>query len=296
MGKAFTTGWLRHELYGLQAAIQLPLGGGPYWNASYLTLNKRGIKCLDLPGEFVGILDHDNEDEIVSNPAQSHYPPISWTADNDDILTIKQSDLQERLTRHSHFAKWLMTTFGMEVLNQGSGVLDVAGGNGKLSAALQKLGVTSCTIVDPKPLIPSREGVLVLAEELHGDGSALTDESYPHAQQIRNCSIIVGLHPDEATEAIVDMAVRLGKPFAVSPCCVMTKLFPHRKHAKTGDPVRTVWALCRYLIEKAPSAFQVDFLPFAGRNKVIYWKGGDLGPLLVCQEIEGKDEIVHEVS
>jgi hypothetical protein len=251
-------------------------------------LNKRGIKCLDLPGEFVGIFE--NLDDMVSNDTETSNPPlVSWTADNDDILTIKQSDLQERLTRHSHFAKWLMTTFGMEVLNQGSGVLDVAGGNGKLSAALQKLGVKSCTIVDPKPLITSREGVLVLAEELHGNGSALTDESYPHAQRIRNCSVIVGLHPDEATEAIVDMAVRLGKPFAVSPCCVMTKLFPNRKNPKTGDPVRTVWALCRYLLEKAPSAFQVDFLPFAGRNKVIYWKGGDLGSSLFCQEIDGKD-------
>ena len=302
MGKPWTTGWLRHELYGLQAAIKLPLGGGPCWNASYLTLNKRGIKCLDLPGDFVGIFDdttnYDSDDDRVSNPAESQGAPVSWTSDNEDILTIKQSDLQQRLTRHSHFAKWLIDTFGMDVLNQGSGVLDVAGGNGKLSAALQKLGVTSCTIVDPKPLISSREGVLVLAEALHGDGSALTDKLYPHAHRIRNCSVIVGLHPDEATEAIVDMAVQLGKPFAVSPCCVMTKLFPHRKNPKTGDPVRTVWALCRYLLEKAPNAFQVDFLPFAGRNKVIYWKGGDLGASLFCQEIdsESKNESVHTVS
>lgn len=297
MGKPLTTGWLRHELYGLQAAIRLPLGGGPFWNASYLTLNKRGIKCLDLPGEFIGIFDDNDKDDMVSNHTESDLPQVSWTADNEDILTIKQSDLQERLTRHSHFAKWLTDTFSIEVLNQGSGVLDVAGGNGKLSAALQKLGVRSCTIVDPKPLIASHEGaVLVLAEALQGDGSALTDDLYPHAQRIRNCSIIVGLHPDEATEAIVDTALRLCKPFAVSPCCVMTKLFPHRKHPKTGDPVRTVWALCRYLLEKAPSAFQVDFLPFAGRNKVIYWKGGDLGESLFCQETDGKDKKMHVVS
>ncbi len=280
-GKPNTTGWLRHELYGLQAAIRLPLGGGPSWNASYLTLNKRGIKCLDLPGEFVGIFDEMS----INNDLHPVHASTSGTADKDDILTIKQSDLQERLTRHRHFAKWLIDIFGMQVLNQGSGVLDVAGGNGKLSSALQKLGVTSCTIIDPKPLISSHEGVLVLAEPLYGDGSALTDDSFPYAERIRNCSVIVGLHPDEATEAIIDMAIRLGKPFAVSPCCVMTKLFPHRRHAKTGDPVRTVWALCRYLLEKSPSSFQVDFLPFAGRNKVIYWNGGKSESVLICQQV-----------
>jgi hypothetical protein len=306
--KPYTTGWLRHELYGLQVAVRLPLGGGPSWNASYLSLNRRGIKCLDLPGEFVGVFDQDmidaaqskqphaRRDKIGSILSSDDDEPIIsspsslFTADKDDILTIRQSDLQERLTRHRHFANWLIRTFGMEQLNTGSGVLDVAGGNGKLSSALIQLGVTSCTILDPQPLYSSRDRILVIPQPLEGDGSALTDDDnnddYDHAERIRNCSIVVGLHPDQATEAVVDLALRLGKPFAVSPCCTMTKLFPHRTNIRTGDPVRTVWALCRYLLDKAPatSPFQVDFLPFAGRNKVIWW-GGPRSDLGYCREV-----------
>ena len=314
--KPFTTGWLRHELYGLQVVVRLPLGDNDNKSNSnsnsnsktYLTHNKRGIKCLDLPGEFVGIVDPSETDSSSSSIPSSlsplpqlPVPVVSFSADQDDILTIQQSELKERLTRHTHFAKWLVATFGMDRLNSGTGVLDVAGGNGKLSLALHKLGIQQCTIVDPNPLCEPRPGIHIVPEPLEGDGSALTgdddkkadnnpnkdDNDKPYQERIRNCSIVVGLHPDEATEAIVDLALKWGKPFAVSPCCVMTKVFPHRKHSKTGDPVRTVHSLFRYLLDKAPSSsssssspsssssmpFQVDFLPFAGRNKVLYWKG-----------------------
>ena len=37
---------------------------------------------------------------------------------------------------------------------------------------------------------------------------------------VRNCSIVVGMHPDQAAEHIVDFALAMGKPFAVIPCCV----------------------------------------------------------------------------
>ena len=43
------------------------------------------------------------------------------------------------------------------------------------------------------------------------------------------CALVVGLHPDEATDAIVDAALAAGKPFAVVPCCVFPSLFPHRR-------------------------------------------------------------------
>ena len=40
------------------------------------------------------------------------------------------------------------------------------------------------------------------------------------------CSLflsVVGLHPDEATEAIVDWALANGRSFAVVPCCVFAR-------------------------------------------------------------------------
>ena len=38
---------------------------------------------------------------------------------------------------------------------------------------------------------------------------------------LRDCSIVVGMHPDHPTESIVDFALATGKPFAVVPCCVL---------------------------------------------------------------------------
>ena len=46
---------------------------------------------------------------------------------------------------------------------------------------------------------------------------------------LRGCAAIVALHPDEATDAVVDWAVRHRRPFAVVPCCVFSRLFPHRR-------------------------------------------------------------------
>ena len=45
---------------------------------------------------------------------------------------------------------------------------------------------------------------------------------------ISNCSMIVGMHPDQAAEHIIEFALRNHKPFAVVPCCVYQKQFPKR--------------------------------------------------------------------
>jgi hypothetical protein len=58
------------------------------------------------------------------------------------------------------------------------------------------------------------------------------------------CPFLVGLHPDEATEAIVDAALWRCLPFAVVPCCVYARLSPHstisraaRSHPSTVLPI-----------------------------------------------------------
>lgn len=62
---------------------------------------------------------------------------------------------------------------------------------------------------------------------------ALLDGEFAASQAghaiLSSCSALVGLHPDQATDAIVDAAVRFGKPFAVVPCCVFPSLFPQRR-------------------------------------------------------------------
>eukprot|EP00404_Azadinium_spinosum_P059206 CAMPEP_0180699200 /NCGR_PEP_ID=MMETSP1038_2-20121128/4428_1 /TAXON_ID=632150 /ORGANISM="Azadinium spinosum, Strain 3D9" /LENGTH=373 /DNA_ID=CAMNT_0022730815 /DNA_START=136 /DNA_END=1255 /DNA_ORIENTATION=- len=42
-------------------------------------------------------------------------------------------------------------------------------------------------------------------------------------------ALFVGLHPDQATEGIVDAALERGLAFAVVPCCVYPSLFPNRR-------------------------------------------------------------------
>ena len=46
---------------------------------------------------------------------------------------------------------------------------------------------------------------------------------------INNVDLIVGFHPDQATEAIVDLALHLNVPYCIVPCCVFPKEFPNRR-------------------------------------------------------------------
>lgn len=86
-------------------------------------------------------------------------------------------------------------------------------------------------------------------------------------------SFIIGVHPDQVTECIVDIAIQLKIPFAVIPCCVFTKLFPERK-TQSGETVRTYEELVAYIKGKHPNIVQ-GILPFYGRNIVLYCKSFD---------------------
>merc|ERR1739841_204185 len=56
--------------------------------------------------------------------------------------------------------------------------------------------------------------------------SFYTDKKLDEA--VKNASLIIGLHSDGATEAIVDAALLYKKPFVVVPCCVFPNLFRER--------------------------------------------------------------------
>lgn len=90
-----------------------------------------------------------------------------------------------------------------------------------------------------------------------------------HGAQLRMASCFVGMHPDQATECIVDAALLLGKPFAVVPCCVFAILFPTRRLAENGRPVRLHSDFCRYLESKHPCALSHQ-LAMRGRNTIVY--------------------------
>ncbi|KAG0273971.1 hypothetical protein BGZ95_010240 [Linnemannia exigua] len=62
-------------------------------------------------------------------------------------------------------------------------------------------------------------------------------------------SILIGMHPDQATEPIVTMALKHNKPFAVVPCCVFAHENPDRRLLDGGD-VNTTLEFIQYLTEK----------------------------------------------
>tara|TARA_B100000519_G_C14017113_1_gene331559 strand:+ start:264 stop:542 length:279 start_codon:yes stop_codon:yes gene_type:complete len=88
---------------------------------------------------------------------------------------------------------------------------------------------------------------------------------------LAECSVVIGLHPDGATDAIVDFALAHGKPFALLPCCVYSKSFTKRRTA-LGGPVRNYEQLLDYLQDKNPAIQRVQ-LDFDGRNIALFHTG-----------------------
>ena len=88
------------------------------------------------------------------------------------------------------------------------------------------------------------------------------------SEAVRRSSVVLGMHPDAATSPIVDAAIRLGKPFAVVPCCVFASLHPERR-TPDGRPVATYEDLLEHLRAKAPDV-ERDELRCEGRNVVLY--------------------------
>jgi len=92
---------------------------------------------------------------------------------------------------------------------------------------------------------------------------------------VRSSSIIVGLHPDEPTEDILDMALQYGKKVAIVPCCVFPCFFPLRT-LSDGRFVRTYEDFLEYLLLK-DDRLRKHELPFQGRNTVIYLDSNTVG-------------------
>lgn len=100
---------------------------------------------------------------------------------------------------------------------------------------------------------------------------------------IQNCNMIIGVHSDEATECIIDIAVSQRIPFCIVPCCIFNNLYPDRKvllpnlHETNNStscevmygPVQNYDDFVRYLKSKHANIKQ-DVLPFHGRNIVLY--------------------------
>ena len=117
-------------------------------------------------------------------------------------------------------------------------------------------------------------------------GSAPPDADAMRAA-LRECSAVVGLHSDHATEWIVDFALERRIPFAVVPCCVCPGSFPLRQ--LRGAPVSTHDDFVEYLVAKAPGEIGVARLGFEGKDHVVYSTWGEAGGFEGGREMERAD-------
>ena len=216
-------------------------------------------------------------------------------------------------TRAAAFASLLVREFGVDALRGGAGVVDVAGGSGALSHELVTRWGVPCTIVDPRGdgvkvtarhrrLFASRDAnAAAIAAEIGWsarsplarhllsewtgfgkaahlkrsfDASGMREAHF--SSLLRDCSAIVGMHPDQATGALVDAALALRKPFAVVPCCVFPESHPERVSRATGERVRTTAELVDHLRARAGSnpdgsdVARVAVLPCDGANVAVF--------------------------
>ena len=213
--------------------------------------------------------------------------------------------------RHKFFARWLLETFPfLQSTNdrEQCHVLDVAGGKGELAARLSMCHNLRVVLVDPRradasscfssqvlPKLPNKwQGRIeeqsaenphfvqetidqrVTQLVMNFDDNALESSAELQAA-VQSASLLIGMHADGATEAIVDAALKYRKPFVVVPCCVFPRLFNQRflvKDDGTKVPVRSHEQFCDYLLQK-DTRIKREVLPFEGRNVGIWWDGKD---------------------
>ncbi|KAG6947586.1 hypothetical protein JG688_00015477 [Phytophthora aleatoria] len=188
------------------------------------------------------------------------------------------------------FVEWLVETFGAEFLASGKGVVDVAGGRGSVSFELWNKRRLPCTLIEPRPMKLSKqqhkylkkqkkerkqscEAEASFSEKLVPQVTALFNmdsflENTENVQLVEQASLLLGMHPDEATDSIFDVAIKFNKPFAVVPCCVFGQKFPGRR-LLDGSKVLSYENMVEYLTAKHPE-IEKAFLPFDGKNLVLF--------------------------
>ena len=201
---------------------------------------------------------------------------------NNATSTSIHGDKKAKSLRAKVFAAWLVDEFGVDLLKANNGVLDVAGGKGQLSIELTILASdVQCTVIDPFIRGRSAEGKFLPNKEMKRikkvDGRVPRHIAQYFSQDegcnqlVAQSSCVVGLHPDQPTEDIVDLALIHNKPFACIPCCVFPGMFTMRR-LSCGKFVQTYDDFIQYLLEK-DSRVETTTLNFEGKNRVIFFKG-----------------------
>jgi hypothetical protein len=202
------------------------------------------------------------------------------TKPGDIADSVAHGNKKHKAMRAKLFAAFLIESFGQQMFQEDHGsapaILDVAGGKGMLSLELSLQSQSQCTIIDPlvrgkrvKQEYNSR--TMKRIQKANGNVPLHLAQSFrlnEKCLELVKCStIIVGLHPDECTEDIIDAALLTNKPAAIIPCCVFASLFPERK-LKNGKLVCSYDDFLLYLMEK-DERISCCALPFEGKNQVL---------------------------
>jgi len=197
-----------------------------------------------------------------------------------DNNSIAHGDKKHKAMRAKLFATFLVELFGPEMFQDNHDntplILDVAGGKGMLSLELSLRCQSQCTIIDPlirgkndKQQFTSR--AMKLIKNVNGRMPTHLAQCFEMNEKclklVRQSTMLVGLHPDECTEDILDAALLTNKPAAIIPCCVFASLFPERK-LKNGAPVCSYDDFLSYLMEKDHRIKRFE-LPFEGKNQAL---------------------------
>jgi len=94
-------------------------------------------------------------------------------------------------------------------------VLDVAGGDGHVACLLSTIAGADATLIDPNAR-PDEAAAYAAARNARP--FRVRRESFA-AGDARRCACVLGFRPCQATEPIVDFAVRTRTPFMLLPCC-----------------------------------------------------------------------------
>lgn len=130
-------------------------------------------------------------------------------------------------------------------------ILDVAGGCGELSILLSRIGNTT-TIVDPCIWLSKKDKLQYNIKTIKSKFNMSFD--------ISEYDLVIGLHPDGATEYIIKQCVQCDKSFVVVPCCIIPQ-FTKMKYDFNS------WL--KYLKSMSSRIVECQ-LPFAGKNIVLF--------------------------
>lgn len=149
----------------------------------------------------------------------------------------------------------------------------------KVSLDPKNTQMTTPDAVDAAATIEIEENAVNEIWDTDGEQEIVCDKESLKVFQL--AKLYVGFHPDEATEAIIDLAIHQKVPFMIVPCCVFPKLFKHRR--LNGESVSTYKDFINYLRNKHPG-IRMGILPFhaksgmgesGARGTVLYTLPGD---------------------